>query len=122
MQFDEMKDQRSRLGFAVGIQAIRSKKSASEKILTIRFTSQLTRACFSPPNSETDQAPKKTKTLAAMTTVAQKTPMPAITTPWWVRSDRGETSGIRIFLDFSRNAIGTSVEHRRCHIEESQRR
>jgi hypothetical protein len=31
----------------VGIQAIRSKKIASEKILTIRFTSQLTRHVLS---------------------------------------------------------------------------
>jgi hypothetical protein len=85
---------------------------ASEKILTIRFTSRSDTAVFSPA---ADQAPKKTKTTAAMTTGAQKTPMPAITKSWWARSGRGGTSGIRIFFDSSRNVMGTSVEHLRCH-------
>jgi hypothetical protein len=52
-----------------------------------------------------DQATKKTKITAVMTTVAQKTPIPAITTSWCGRSCRGGTSGMRIFLDFTRNVM-----------------
>jgi len=100
---------------AVRIQASRRKKIASEKTLTMRFTSRLDTTVLSPP---ADQAPKKTKTTAAMTTVAQKTPMPAITKSWCASSGRGGTSGIRIFFDFCRNVMGTSVEHLRCHRQE----
>jgi hypothetical protein len=98
---------------AVRIQASRRKKIASEKTPTMRFTSRLDTTVLSPP---ADQAPKKTKTTAAMTTVAQKTPMPAITKSWCARNGRGGTSGIRILVvDFSRNVMGTSVKHLRCH-------
>jgi len=100
---------------AVRIQASRRKKIASEKTLTMRFTSWLDTTVLSAP---ADQAPKKTKTTAAMTTVAQKTPMPAITKSWWARSGRGGTSGIRIFFDFSRTVMGTCVKHLRCHRQE----
>jgi len=60
-----------------------------------------------------DHAPKTTKTTAAMTTVAQKTPIPAITRSWCFRATGGGTSGIRIFLDFDRKVTGTSVKHLR---------
>jgi len=65
---------------AVRVQASRRKKIASEKTLTVRFTSRLDNTTVL--SGPTGQAPKKTKTTAAMTTVAQKTPMPAITKSW----------------------------------------
>src|SRR6266508_3073103 len=64
-----------------------------------------------------DHAPKTTKTTAAMTTVAQKTPIPAITRSWCFRATGGGTSGIRIFLDFDRKVTGTSVKHLRWNSE-----
>jgi 2-keto-3-deoxy-6-phosphogluconate aldolase len=44
-------------------------------------------------------APRKTKSIAAITTEAQKIPIPAITSPGSVsRAFGGGTSGMRIFL------------------------
>jgi hypothetical protein len=70
MWFDEIDYSVRVCALLLWIQAIRSNKIASEKILKIRF--------ISLPIPMADQAPKKTKTTAAITTVAQKTPMPAI--------------------------------------------
>lgn len=52
---------------------------ASEKTLTIRFISQPDTTSLFSLNADFDQAPKKTKATAATTTVAQKTPILAIT-------------------------------------------
>lgn len=51
-------------------------------------------------------AERNTNSTAAMTTDTQKTPMPAMTTPWWdVVFTAGGTSGIRIFLDLARSVM-----------------
>jgi len=51
----------------------------SEKTLTTRFISQPDISSLFSLNADFDQAPKKTKATAAITTVAQKTPILAIT-------------------------------------------
>lgn len=65
--------------FAVWTQAISSKMITSEKTLTILFISQPDITSLFALNADFDQAPKKTKATAAITTVAQKTPILAIT-------------------------------------------
>lgn len=51
---------------------------ASEKTLTIRFISQPDITSIFSLNADFDQAPKKTKATAAITTIAQKHPILAI--------------------------------------------
>ena len=69
-------------------------------------------------------APKNTNSAAAITTEAQKAPMPAMTKLCLAsRIVGGGTSGMRIFLLFVRSIMGDFLEHLRCHLgQEAERR
>ena len=62
-------------------------------------------------------APRNTNSTAAITTVAQKMPMPAITRSWsGFRRIGGGVSGIGIRCDLIIRIMRRSIEQLRCHL------
>ncbi|HEX2930201.1 MAG TPA: hypothetical protein VHV54_10830, partial [Candidatus Binatia bacterium] len=112
-RIDHRQGERQLSPSAVWDQAIRSKKITSEKTLSTLLNSTL----IVSPNTDVDQAPKKTKTRAAMTNVAQKRPIPAITQSSCIALGGG-TSGIRIFLALDLSVMKSSDQHLRCQTRE----